>query len=102
LLDVSDDDVDTLNSHFLGVKHICAEAIIRNYRVCILLRRFDEFLKRRFGLLLVGLKELLKWYVLDALPARVLEHPPTEPDIVISVDKNAQIKQISQLLVAED
>ena len=102
MLDVSDDDVDTLNPHFLWVKHICAEAVIRNYCVGILLRRFDEFLKRRFSLLLVCLKELLKRYVLDALPACVLEHSSTKPDIVISVDKNAQIKQISQLLVAKD
>ena len=54
-LDISDDDIDTLNSHLVKLEVVWGEAIVRNDDIGILLGGLDILFKGRFSLVFVCL-----------------------------------------------
>ena len=73
-LDIRNDDIDSRNSHAIQLEIVRREPVVWNDDVCILLCRFDIFLKSGLGLVLVSLEELGQRYLLVGLQLCILEH----------------------------
>lgn len=96
-------NIDTLDSHFLWVQNVGAKTVVGDDRVRVFLRRLNELLKRWLCLFFVSLEKLNERNVPEfALLACILKNSAAQSHIIIGVDINAEIKQITQLFVAED
>lgn len=95
LLYVSHDDINALDAHLLGVQNVRAETVVRYNCIRVFLGGFNELLECRLRLLLVGFQKLGQWHLSWPLLVGILEHSAAESHVIIGVDENAQIKQVS-------
>lgn len=101
-LDVSDDHIDTLDSHLIELEIVRREAIVGDDDVRVLLCRLDVLLESRLGLVFVCLEQIGQGDLMVWLTLRVLQDSTRQPHIVISVDEDRQVKCLSELLTAEN
>lgn len=101
-LDVSNDDIDALNSHSIQFEIVWWEAIVRNDNVCIFLGRLYILLKSRLCLVFISFKQLSQRHLLVNLTLCIFQYTSGKSHIIVSVDEKWEIEDVAQFFTAEN